>query len=473
MKKFKSPKKTLGDVDTDTAAAIVAAAADIALVLDRDGTIRDVAFGNPEIESIFDRDWTGQKWSATVTVECRAKVEDLLKDVESGVPTRWRELNHPVRGQADAAFTYSLIPLGGKGRSIAIGRDLRVISGLQRRLVDAQQSVEREYARLRNAETRYRLMFQLAAESVLVLDANTLRVVEANPAAALLFGLGNKRTVGRVFPEGFDARSTAALQAMLATVRAGGRSSDVKARLEADSRDLIVSAAVFREDRHGFLLVRAIDAGSSAGRTAAESLQARVSEVIDASVDGFVMTDKDGRILAVNGAFLDLGQIPNAEQARGESLERWLGRPGVDLNVLIAQLREHGSVRFFATTVRGVSGASTDVEVSCVAVPDADPPCYGFSIRDVGSRRVAGQRQPPELSRSVQQLTELVGRVPLKDLVRETTDMIERLCIEAALELTQDNRASAAEMLGLSRQSLYVKLRRHGLGDLVSSDEEY
>ena len=39
------------------------------------------------------------------------------------------------------------------------------------------------------------------------------------------------------------------------------------------------------------------------------------------------------------------------------------------------------------------------------------------------------------------------------------------LCIEAALELTGDNRASAAEMLGLSRQSLYVKLRRYALDD--------
>ena len=59
-----------------------------------------------------------------------------------------------------------------------------------------------------------------------------------------------------------------------------------------------------------------------------------------------------------------------------------------------------------------------------------------------------------------------MGRVSLKDLVRESTDLIEKLCIEAALELTQDNRASAAEMLGLSRQSLYVKLRRYSLGDL-------
>ncbi len=77
-----------------------------------------------------------------------------------------------------------------------------------------------------------------------------------------------------------------------------------------------------------------------------------------------------------------------------------------------------------------------------------------------------------QLPRSVEQMTELVGRVPLKDLVRETTDVIERLCIEAALELTGDNRASAAEILGLSRQSLYVKLRRYGLGDLGSGDDD-
>ena len=58
-------------------------------------------------------------------------------------------------------------------------------------------------------------------------------------------------------------------------------------------------------------------------------------------------------------------------------------------------------------------------------------------------------------------------------IVRETSDIIERLCIEAALELTQDNRASAAEMLGLSRQSLYVKLRRYGLGDLVDTAGDF
>jgi DNA-binding NtrC family response regulator len=69
------------------------------------------------------------------------------------------------------------------------------------------------------------------------------------------------------------------------------------------------------------------------------------------------------------------------------------------------------------------------------------------------------------MPRSVEQLRELVGRVSLKELVRESADLIERLCIEAALDVSGNNRASAAQLLGLSRQGLYSKLRRHGLAE--------
>ena len=144
----------------------------------------------------------------------------------------------------------------------------------------------------------------------------------------------------------------------------------------------------------------------------------------------------------------------------------------MDLNVLVASLREHGSVQRFMTVVKGEYGSSEDVEVSAVSVVTGDQPCFGFTIRHVGRRSAIDSARSDEVQLSVSQLTELVGRVSLKDLVRETTDVVERLCIEAALELTSDNRASAAEMLGLSRQSLYAKLRRYGLGDLGPDDDD-
>ena len=64
---------------------------------------------------------------------------------------------------------------------------------------------------------------------------------------------------------------------------------------------------------------------------------------------------------------------------------------------------------------------------------------------------------------AVKSVMELVGSATLKDIVAETTDVVEKMCIETAVELTRNNRVAAAEMLGLSRQSLYVKLRKYGL----------
>ena len=185
-----------------------------------------------------------------------------------------------------------------------------------------------------------------------------------------------------------------------------------------------------------------------------------------------VVTDPDGRVIASNRAFLDLAQMPTGAQVQGETLDRWVGRSRVDFSVLMANLRQHGTIRLFTTTLTGEHGAIADVEVSGVAIQSADPPCMGFNIRNVGRRVSSEPEAGGEVPRSVEQLTELVGRVPLKELVRDATDLVEKLCIEAALQLTQDNRASAAEVLGVSRQSLYVKLRRYGLTDFSPDAEE-
>jgi transcriptional regulator PpsR len=473
VKPFSAPKKSLGEIDTDSAAELLAATADITLVLDHEGIVRDVAAGSPELAAEIDNKWIGHSWLSTVTVESRPKIASLLKDAAEGHPSRWRQVNHLSDRGSDLPVVYSAVKVGKKGRIVAVGRDLRAISVLQQRLVDAQQAVDREYGRLRNAETRNRLLFQLASEAVLILDAATLRVVEANPAAMQLLGVSARKIAGRPFPEGLDAESSDAVSTMLANVRASGRSSEVRASLADGSRELLVSASVFREERSTLLLVRATPMDSDRLAEVTPGATARYVDFVAAAPDGFVVTDAEGKVLSANPAFLDLAQLPGEEQARGESLETWLGRPGVDLNVLLAQLRDHGSVRLFATTLRGANGTTAEVELSGAALRDSEPACFGFTVRDVGSRLGVAHRTAPPLSRSVEQLTELVGRVPLKGIVRETSDIIERLCIEAALELTQDNRASAAEMLGLSRQSLYVKLRRYGLGDLVDTEGDF
>jgi transcriptional regulator PpsR len=331
-------------------------------------------------------------------------------------------------------------------------------------------AMERDYARLRFAETRYRLLFQTSSEPVLMIDATSLKVVEANPSATALLESGSKRGLGRPFIEMFAAASRPKVQAFLGELRGGARSDDVPAELVEGARQVTVSASMFRQETQTLLLVRLTPVALERSRASREE-EALFSDFIHAVPDGFVLTDASGRIIAANAAFADMVQVPSEDQTRGAMLERWFGRRGVDFDVLIANLRQHGKVRLFATALNGDGGGTVDVEISAVTIGQGKATSFGFCIRNIGRRLAPPSRPNQDLPHSAAQLTELIGRVPLKDLVRETTDVIEKLCIEAALELTGDNRASAAEMLGLSRQSLYVKLRRFGFAEAATEDE--
>jgi transcriptional regulator PpsR len=467
MGRFESPEKFFQHLDAHVAADLIAASADVALVMDEAGVIRDMAFGSEELLGHGYQQWLGKPWSDTVTVESRPKVQDLLREAGSGQKTRWRHINHPSTDGADLPLSYAVVPMQpgsgqAAGLTVAFGRDLRANVSLQQRLVSAQLSMERDYWRLRHVETRYRLLFQLASEAVLIIEAGSGKLEEANPAAHQLLGDGLTR-LGWLLSDHLEPRSGTAFTTLCDQVRSSGRPEVLRARL-TDGTDVTIAVSLFRQEGSIHFMIR-MGTPAAGPQEAQSSGKQMLLRIMEAAPDAQVVTDPSGRVLSVNHAFLDLVQLPREELVRNESLEKWLGRTGVDMNVLISNLRQSGAVRLFATTLRGEHGASTQVEISAVAVTEGDLPCLGFTIRDVSRRLSNDPRASRDLPRSPAQMTELVGRVPLRDIVRETTDLIEQLCIEAALELTHDNRASAAEMLGLSRQSLYVKLRRFGIGD--------
>jgi transcriptional regulator PpsR len=457
-------------LDPRMTGSLVAAASDVSLVVDGEGVIRDAAFGADGLSEEAGDRWLGRRWIDTVTVESRPKVLSLIEDAAPDAVTRWRQVNHPsAQGGVDVPIRYAALRVPDDDRIIVIGRDLRALSALQQRLTESQQALERDYARLRSAETRYRVLFQLAGEPILIVDAGTRRVTEINPAAARLLGRAVKRIVGRDLVDLFEPEGARAVQALLVGLRLTGQAEDLTARLAQRRGEARVSATLFREEAGMNILVRLAALNTPAPQPAAA--RSGALEVIEAMPEGFVVTDRDRRIIGANAAFLDLAQLATEHQAKGESLERWLGREGTEIAALYTTLAEHGSVRHFATVVRGEFGALDEVEVAAVSVPGGDRPCFGFTLRTLPRRVAAVAPGGRELPRSVEHMTELVGRVSMKALVRETTDLIERLCIEAALRITHDNRASAAEMLGLSRQGFYAKMRRYGLGDLDGTEE--
>ncbi len=471
MKHFRAPKESLRDIDPEAIGNLISSSSDIALVLDLDGVIYDLAFGNEEWSTEWYGQWLGRPWVDTVTVESRSKIESLLADAKSRAAPRWRQVNHASSWGNDIPVTYTAMLIGERGPIVACGRELWSTSQMQQRLVNAQQSLERHYSKLRHVEARYRLLFQVTAEAVMVLDGRNWSIVEANPAAESLLGKGTDVIRGTNFIETLDEGSRRDAMNFLSAVNASGRTNDVRVQLASGTTPIVLSASLFRQDNAGFILLR-LKSSEIQTTPPAPVTPTNLLEIIDRSPDALVVTDSASRLVYCNPAFLDLVQMASMAQIVGNSLDQWLGRPGVDLNVLLVNLKQHGAVRLYPTTVHNEFGNIANVEVSAVAVTHGSDTHFGYLIRNVDQRsRGEGPTIGQNLPQSVHQLTELVGRVPLKELVRETIDEIERLCIEAALELTGDNRASAAELLGLSRQSLYVKLRRYGIVDAGDSGD--
>lgn len=469
MKPFKLPKKFLGDLDAEVAAKLVVASADVALIVDGKGVIRDLALDSRDLVQDGFESWIGRPWIDTVTVESRAKIEEMIAEASAKHAPRWRQVNHPTQRGRDVPVRYIAIDLGrSDGRLIAVGRDLRAMSALQQQLLTAQQQMEREYARLRQVEMRFRALFQMTTEPVLVLDASTYKVIEANPAATRVILNGGRKLVGRNLYDLFEPGSNDDLQSLMAQIRTSPRADDITVRIGANATPYGLSASMFRQDAVSYVLIRLTP---SERRAAADDARIKsavtIQKVIGSLPDAFVVVDMGGVVLTANAAFLQLTELAAEEQVKGQPISRWMGRSGVDFDVLRANLRENDTVHRFNTVVMGELGTREEVELSAVAIASGQPPCIGLLLRrrDLTATRPLAESPTSDLTRSVEQMTKLVGQVPLRDLVREATDIIERMCIEAALQLTRDNRASAAEILGLSRQSLYMKLRRYGLSD--------
>ena len=462
MNSITSPAHVLGQLNPDEVAHIVQASADISLTLSSDGIIQSIAFGNPDLRSPGLESWVGKNWIDVVTSESRPKIQALLQDANETSLSRFRQINVPSPGSADLPLLCATLKVGSTGQIIALARDLREISLLQQRLVDAQQAIERDYTRLRQLETRYRVLFEMASEAVIVLDANTFKVIEANPRAADLLGDSVKKLSGRLLMDYLTKGDRIQVQSLLSKVAYTSTVAELNTSL-LSGQEVYLSAAPFRNENQSLILVTLKRSGELIDRHDSNA-QSLVIQALEKAPDGFIVTNSAGKILTANQAFLRLIMSDKLEQILNEPLDRWLERSSVDLRVMLSNLHEKGSIKLFATSIRDSFGTLHPVEISAVSVPYPHA-CLGFTIREVGSR-IRSKIQPEEsITRSSEELTQLVGRLPLKEIINETTDLIEQLCIKAALDLTRGNRVSASEMLGLSRQSLYIKLRKYDLSD--------
>ncbi|MEM8755081.1 MAG: helix-turn-helix domain-containing protein, partial [Pseudomonadota bacterium] len=218
---------------------------------------------------------------------------------------------------------------------------------------------------------------------------------------------------------------------------------------------------IFRAAGERLMLCR-LDAAEPAGAGASEMAE-NLSGLYQRSADAIVFTDANGVIRSANDSFLALTEAADLAALKGRSLADFLARGGIDLKILTENAARAGRMRLYSTRIRSEHGADTAVEMSASHLDDRTKPLFAFIVRDVDRAEAARGAANPMSEEAARNIVDLVGAANLKSIVADTTEVVEKMCIETAVELTRNNRVAAAEMLGLSRQSLYVKLRKYGL----------
>jgi len=435
--------------------------ADITLLLDLDGVIREANLSPAMAETVDG--WLGKSWSA-IAGEGGDKVRRMVEDARTSGISAFRQINQRFPSGTEIPIEFTTMLLGDRTGLIAVGKNLQSVAELQSRLITAQQAMERDYWRLRELETRYRLVFDAAADAVMLVSATDLRIVEANRAAIdALNGpeRGNDDLAGRELLPEIAAGDRAAVRDMLVRVRDRGAALSILVHLGRHARGWMLRGSLISSEQGQVFLLHLTPAATPAAVEEVDE-DAVLRGVIDRIPDGFVALDAAGVIRHANQAYLDLVQVGSKGAVIGQSLGRWLTRPGADLASLLANLRRFKSVRLFHTSLRGELGGETEIEISAV---DGEGDNYiGVLMRNV-SRRLGAPGEGDALREALGPISKQLGRSSLRKLVKNAVSIVEQHYVKEALELSKGNRTATAELLGLSRQSLYAKLNRYGLDD--------
>jgi transcriptional regulator PpsR len=350
---------------------------------------------------------------------------------------------------------------------LMLGRDLRPIAELQHRLVKAQLALEKDYETHRDYETRYRVIMEAVRDAMVLVDVSSGRIVDLNSAAARMLGAETDTLTGSAFAQEFDGRRRGEFIEGLVQAASDEAGGSIMAKTRRGKLDVVLHPIVFRAAGDKSLLCRMESARSA--ETVAVELSNTLALLYREGPDAIVITDAHGTIRSANDAFLNLTDCGSLADVKGKSLGEFLSRGSVDLKVLTDNAARSGKMRLYATRLEGAYGSQLSVELSATHLSAAGQNGFAFVIRDTSRMEVV--REPSAALPGVgtvsddamRNVMDLVGSAPLKDIVAATTDVVEKMCIETAVELTDNNRVAAAEMLGLSRQSLYVKLRKYGL----------
>jgi len=226
-------------------------------------------------------------------------------------------------------------------------------------------------------------LYAAATEAVLMLEAATGSIIEANPAAARLLCVPRTRLLGASLLQSFDGGAALALTRAINLVRREGTAQVLTARTRDGRSEVQLALSLVRVGPESYVLAR-LGQPAPDRRTDGDGVTTSVVlDLIGEASEGFVVTDPELHVLYANQAFAELAGIDSPQQALGHSLVRWLELTQADLTALAVQRARREAVTVHETRLRATSGKTQGVELWAVAVADGEQPCWGFRLHSV------------------------------------------------------------------------------------------
>ena len=455
--------RLIPNLDQAATADLISRLCDFAIVISRDGEIIQTMTSPFLVPRLDMSSWKGRRFTDTLTKESVPKFETRLAEFKAGQKDiRPVELNHRATDQqAELPVRYTYHSAASDGSTLLLGSDLRPVAEMQQQLVEAQIALESDYDARREHEIRLRVLMDSSDVATVFISLDTGAISSCNSAAEVLLGRSRNELIDTYFAMEFAEEGQTGLIDRMVTAASDASMGAILAKSAQGGRSYRIDATLFRGTSSQMLLCKIEPEEST--QEPVDQLATHLVSFFHKGVDPIVFVNMSGQILSVNEAFVSLANVTHAQTLNGRSMSEFFSRGSVDLNVILESARRNGKMRLYSTKILNEHGDERPVEISTTQIRTEREPICVLLLRN--ARRVETISTPTsQMSEAeINSVVELIGSQSLKDIVARSTDVVEKMCIETAIGMTSNNRVAAAEMLGLSRQSLYVKLRKYDL----------
>lgn len=451
-------------IEPEDLGIVLATSSDIAVLLNSDTKISSILVNKAE-KSYGNLDhWIGRKITDFLTTESIPKIKSAIGKLENGETVLYGlELNHVDNAYWQFPIKYNIHRLGKDGQIILLGRDLQTISENQQRFVKAQIASEESIEEKRELEAHFKVLLTKTTDALAFINAKSGEIIFSNPAFQELF-FNDDFKDEKPKMESFIAGNSERKGFMEKLSIAAHGSYDISEELETTSGEVIFSITpnVYRAAGQQIIICKFLP--KTIRKQGEKELTENLLATFHNSSDAIIFTDVKGSIQYTNERFLDLTNTSHKNEVIAQNLSDFLGRGEIDLAIMLENVMKSGAVKIYSTHLKSSFGTKIDIEASVSRNNSDANGLIAFIVREVlspsGREKASKVHSKLEHSQDEVAAKELVGSATLKEIVTDTTDVIEKICIEAALGITNNNRAAAADLLGLSRQSLYVKLSK-------------